>query len=284
MIGEDTPTTIRKSLDLYKHYHNTANGRLGYAFCPRGTRNATDELWQEVAGLARERNVRIHSHAAENKAQTERLAQFGGREIHYLNKMGAVGSNLVLAHCVWLTPGEQALLAQRGSHVAHCPSANLKLASGIAPVPEMMSIGVNVALGADGAPCNNNLDVFTEMRLAALLHKPRLGPKSMPAESVVEMATIGGAYAMGLDDQIGSLEAGKKADLTLIRRRELHAWPQIGNSPYAELVYEHHAGDVDTVIIDGSIVLKDGNFTQFDEEEILDNAQSELAALLTRVK
>ncbi|MGD8634561.1 MAG: amidohydrolase family protein, partial [Anaerolineales bacterium] len=104
MIGEDTPTTIRKSLDLYKHYHNTANGRLGYAFCPRGTRNATDELWQEVAGLARERNVRIHSHAAENKAQTERLAQFGGREIHYLNKMGAVGSNLVLAHCVWLTP------------------------------------------------------------------------------------------------------------------------------------------------------------------------------------
>jgi cytosine/adenosine deaminase-related metal-dependent hydrolase len=283
MLGDDTQTALQKSLELYEHYHGSCEGRLGFAFCPRGTRNATDDLWREVGRLALERGVRVHSHAAENQAQTERLAQFGGREIHYLDKMGVLGPNLVLAHCVWLTEEEQALLAQRGAHVAHCPSANLKLASGIAPVPEMLDDGINVALGADGAPCNNNLDMFTEMRLAALIHKLRRGPKSMPAETVLEMATLGGARAMGLEDQIGSLEIGKKADVTLIRRRELHAWPQVGANPYAEIVYEHHASDVDTVLIDGKVVLRAGLFTNCDADEILRAAQAELTALLSRV-
>ena len=284
MIGEDTRTALNKSHELYKLYHGTEDGRLGYAFCPRGTRNVTDELWREVAGLAKDRNIRLHSHAAENKEQTDRLSHFGGREIDYLNSVGAVGPELVLAHCVWLTEEEQAMLAGKGTHVAHCPSANLKLASGIAHVPEMMAMGVNVALGADGAPCNNNLDMLTEMRHAALIHKPRQGPKSMPAETVLEMATLGGARAMGLEAQIGSLEAGKKADITLIRRRALHAWPQVNTDPYAEVVYEHHAADVDTVIIDGNVILRGGQFTLCDEEEIMRDAQSELAALLSRVE
>lgn len=284
MIGEDTQTALQKSLALYERYHGAAGGRLGYAFCPRGTRNATDELWQAVARLAQERGVRIHTHAAENKEQTERLAQFGGHEVHYLNRMGAVGSNLVLAHCVWLTPEEHTLLAQRGAHVAHCPSANFKLASGIAPVPEMMQAGINVAIGADGAPCNNNLDMFTEMRLAALIHKPRLGPRSMPAETVLEMATLGGARAMGLEGQVGSLEIGKKADITLLRRRAVHAWPQIAANPYVEVVYEHRAADVDTVLIDGKVVLQAGRLTRCDMDEILDDAQAELAGLLSRVR
>ena len=283
MIGEDTQTALQKSRELYEQYHGAAGGRLGYAFCPRGTRNVTDELWREVAWLAKELNIRVHSHAAENKQQTERLAQYGGREIHYLDSMGAVGPELVLAHCVWLTPEEQAILAQNNTHVAHCPSANLKLASGVAPVPEMMASGVDVALGADGAPCNNNLDIFTEMRLAALIHKPRRGPKSMPAETVLEMATLGGAHAIGLEAQVGSLETGKRADITLIRRRELHAWPQVDTNPYVEVVYEHHAADVDTVMIDGNVILRSGQFTGFDTEEILSDAQNELAALLSRV-
>jgi cytosine/adenosine deaminase-related metal-dependent hydrolase len=255
---------------------------LGYAFCPRGTRNASDELWREVARQARELDVLIHTHAAENKEQTERLAAYGGRELHYLDKMGALGPNLILAHCVWLTLEERAFLAESGAHVAHCPSANLKLASGVAPIPEMMGLGVNVALGADGAPCNNNLDAFNEMRLAALIHKPRVGPKTMPAETVLGMATLGGARAIGLESQIGSLEVGKKADLILIRRRELHTWPHVRTNPYAEVVYEHHQGDVDTVLIDGRMVLQDGRFTEWDENAILRDAQRELSALLAR--
>lgn len=284
MIGEDTRTAVEKSLALYDRYHNTAGGRLHYAFCPRGTRNVTDELWQEVAGLSKAMGVRMHTHAAENKEQTERLAKFGGREIHYLNRMGAVGENLVLAHCVWLTPEEQLILAVNGAHIAHCPSANLKLASGIALVPEMIDKGINVALGADGAPCNNNLDAFTEMRLAALIHKPRQGPKTMPAETVLEMATVRGARAIGLEKQIGSLEVGKKADITLIRRRRLHAWPQVGINPYAEVVYEHHQEDVDTVLIDGAVVLEGGRLLNCDEDEILRDAERELALLLERAK
>lgn len=284
MVGEDTQTALEKSLSLYERYHNTAGGRLQYAFCPRGTRNASDELWLAVARLAKERNVLIHTHAAENKGQTERLEQYGGREVHYLNSMGVVGANLVLAHCVWLTPEEQALLANNGAHIAHCPSANLKLASGIAQIPEMMDKGINIALGADGAPCNNNLDAFTEMRLAALIHKPRHGPKAMPAERVLEMATLGGARAIGLESQIGSLESGKKADITLIRRKRIHAWPQVGINPYAEIVYGHHQEDVDTVLIDGVVVLQAGRPLNYDVDEILDDTEREITSLLQRAK
>lgn len=284
MIGEDTETAVRKSLALYERYHDTAGGRLGYAFCPRGTRNATDALWKEIVPLARERGVRVHTHAAENEAQTERLAGFGGREIHYLNAMGALGPDLVLAHCIWLTDEERSLIAETGTHVAHCPSANLKLASGFARIPEMIEAGVSVALGADGAPCNNNLDAFTEMRLAALIHKPRRGPKAMPAATVLEMATLNGARAMGLESQIGSLEVGKQADLTLIRRREIHAWPQVGTDPHAEVVYAHHRGDVDAVLIGGEVVFEHGRLTRVDEEEILRDARRELARLLERAE
>ncbi|NIV33982.1 MAG: amidohydrolase family protein, partial [Anaerolineae bacterium] len=140
-----------------------------------------------------------------NKAQTERLEKYGGREIHYLRSMGALRSNLVLAHGVWLTAEERELIAAAGSTVAHCPSANMKLASGFAQVPEMLEAGINVGLGADGAPCNNNLDAFTEMRLAALIHKPRRGPRAMDAVQVLEMMTINGARALAREHEIGSL-------------------------------------------------------------------------------
>jgi 5-methylthioadenosine/S-adenosylhomocysteine deaminase len=164
MIGESAEIALSKSLELLDRFDKTKGGRLHYAFCPRGTRNTTDDLWKEVARIARERKVLIHTHAAENQAQTERLAKFGGHEVEYLNSLGLLGPNLVIAHGIWLTDIEHDLLAANGCTVAHCPSANFKLASGIAPVPEMLEKGINVALGADGAPCNNNLDAFMEMR------------------------------------------------------------------------------------------------------------------------
>lgn len=282
MIGEETDIALSKSLRLLERFDKSGGGRLHYAFCPRGTRNATDELWRSVSQLAREKKVLIHTHAGENKAQTERLAKLGGREVLYLNDMGVLGSNLVVAHAIWLTPEEHALLAQSGATVAHCPSANFKLASGVAPVPEMMEKGINVALGADGAPCNNNLDAFTEMRLAALVHKPRCGARSMSAEKVLEMLTINGAKAAGLADEIGSLEQGKRADLIILNRDVLHAWPSLAANPISQVVYEHHASDVETVIIDGRLLLDQGQFTEWDEQEILSEAQNQLRQLLER--
>lgn len=282
MIGDDTATALAKSLELLEQFNGRGEGRIRYAFSPRGTRNATDELWKEVARLAMEKNVLIHTHAAENRYQTERLASFGGHEVHYLNNMGVLGRNLVIAHAIWLTSEEHSLLAEAGAHVAHCPSANLKLASGFAPVPEMLSKGINVTLGADGAPCNNNLDAFVEMRLAALIHKPRCGPEAMPAEKVLEMLTLGGAKAVGLEREIGSLEVGKRADIILLSREVLHAWPSLAADPVSQVVYEHQSRDVDTVLIDGKVLLHQGRFTAWDQAEILQDAQNELKKLLKR--
>lgn len=283
MKGENIQIALEKSRQLYESFHGRANNRIQYAFCPRGTRNATDELWQEVAQIAREKQIRVHSHAAENKAQTKRLSEFGGSEVNYLHKMGVLGPNLILAHAIWLTDQELELLTESGTHIAHCPSANFKLASGIAPVPAMLEREINVAVGADGAPCNNNLDAFMEMRLAALIHKPRFGPKSMPAGKVLEMMTMGGARAAGLDHEIGSLEPGKKADLVLINKNAAHAFPAFASNPVTRVVYEHQSRDVDVVIADGEILIQKGNSVNFDEEEILSQSEDALLRLLNRL-
>lgn len=282
MLGEETESALAESLALLERFHNSAEGRLRYAFCPRGTRNITDELWRQVVQAARQSQVLIHTHAAENREQTQRLARRGGSEVEYLKAMGALGRNLVIAHGVWLTPKERKLVARSGCTVAHCPSANLKLASGVAQVPEMLELGINVALGADGAPCNNNLDAFTEMRHAALIHKPRGGPSAMPAQQVFDMATLNGARALGLEREIGSLEVGKRADVAIVGRDKLHAAPSYMASPIAQLVYEHHASDVETVIVDGRVLIRDGRPTRWNEREILDDADRQIRKVWKR--
>ena len=284
MVGEDTAAALARSEALLRQYDGAGDGRIHYTYCPRGTRNATDEMWQELARLAREQHKLVHTHAAENREQTDRLAEYGGTEVEYLNRMGALGDNLVIAHGIWLSEVERMMLAESGTTVAHCPSANLKLASGFAAIPEMLGQGVNVAIGSDGAPCNNNLDMFNEMRLAALLHKPRCGPESMPASQVLEMATRNGARAVGLENEIGSIEAGKRADLTIIRRNGLHASPSQGGDPYGQIVYALRADDVDAVIVDGDILLQNGQYTQWDQADILHQALVARNHILTRVE
>jgi 5-methylthioadenosine/S-adenosylhomocysteine deaminase len=284
MVGEDTAASLERSAVLSTGYHGAGNGRIHYSYCPRGTRNATDEMWQELGRLAREQGKLIHTHAAENREQTDRLAEYGGTEVEYLNRMGVLGDNLVVAHGIWLSEAERGLLAESGTSVAHCPSANLKLASGFAAVPEMLAQGVNVAIGSDGAPCNNNLDIFNEMRLAALIHKPRCGPESMTALQVFEMATRNASKALGIEDQVGSIEVGKRADIVIVRRNALHGSPTQGSDPYGQIVYALQAHDVDTVIVDGTILLRDGQFTQWDHLEIVSQAQAARAQLLDRVE
>jgi cytosine/adenosine deaminase-related metal-dependent hydrolase len=176
------------------------------------------------------------------------------------------------------------MLAASNTRVAHCPSANLKLASGYAPIPQMLAQGITVGLGADGAPCNNNMDMFREMRHAALIHKPRHGPRSMSAPTVLEMATLGGARALGLEAEIGSLEVGKKADLIVLSRDGLHAVPRLHTDPLSAVVYSHQAGDVETVVIDGDVVLREGRLTTMDEREIRRAAEASLERVLSRAR
>jgi 5-methylthioadenosine/S-adenosylhomocysteine deaminase len=205
----------------------------------------------------------------------------GKRNIEYLRDVGLTAPHVVLAHCVHLDDVEMEILRSTGTHVAHCPSSNLKLASGVARVAEMLDLGVSVSLGADGAPCNNRLDMFTEMRAAALLQKVLRGSRALPALTALRMATNGGARALGLADQIGSVEAGKRADLQLINLNHLHTTPQ--PDPISTIVYSAEASDVETVIIDGNIVMRAGDLITLKDHDVIADARDQSQQLSLRV-
>ncbi|OFZ72629.1 MAG: hypothetical protein A3K03_04320 [Bdellovibrionales bacterium RIFOXYD1_FULL_44_7] len=198
--------------------------------------------------------------------------------IEYLHQLGMTSPRLVLAHCIWLKPNEQNILKRTGTHVVHCPSSNMKLASGFAHVPEMRAAGINVALGADGAPCNNNLNMFTEMRLAALIHKPNSGPKAMRAQEVLDMATINGAKALGWFADIGSIEVGKKADLIALDLNNVEnaipALEQTKKTPSIEvlassIVYSSSPQHLKWTMVDGKILFEAGRVKTIDRSELL---------------
>jgi 5-methylthioadenosine/S-adenosylhomocysteine deaminase len=266
-LREETDASIANSLALLERWHGKGNGRIRYCFAPRFAISCTRELLERVARLAAERGVLVHSHASENRDEVALVErETGMRNIEYLNSVGLASQQVVLAHCVHLNESEFEILVQTGTHVAHCPSSNLKLGSGIARVPEMIERGISVSLGADGAPCNNRLDMFTEMRTAALIQKALHGAETLPALRVLRMATIDGARAMGLADEIGSIEVGKKADLTLVNLSGLHTTPR--PDPVSTIVYAAEASDVETVIIDGKLVMRDGQLITVDEQEV----------------
>ncbi len=282
-LRETTEASLAESLALLERWHGTHGDRLRYAFAPRFVLSCTEQLLKEVSRLAREKGVRIHTHASENPTECDVVRQRIGQDnIAYFHSLGISGPHVTLAHCVWPTAEEQRMLRETGTVVCHCPSSNLKLASGIAKVPELMDAGVHVCLGADGAPCNNNLDIFMEMRLAALLHKPRVGPLGMPPLRVLEMATLEGARALGLEKEVGSLEEGKRADITVVDLRALHATPAPENILGA-LVHSARSTDVVHVLIDGRLVLKDRRLLTLDAQEVAESARKHSARLIERV-
>lgn len=254
-LRERTRASIDESIALCQRWHGTEDGRLRYAFAPRFVLSCTEDLLREVAVVARRLGARIHTHASENRDELAAVVQARGDvNVAYLDHVGLSGHDVGLAHCVWLDERERRILAETSTHLLHCPSSNLKLASGVATIPELLQEGISVSLGADGAPCNNNLDAFMEMRLAALIHKPRVGPTGMPARQVVRMATMGGAKALGLDGEIGSLEVGKRADVAVVAIDGPHVSPT--DSPYAALAYACRANDVRHVVVDGKVVVR----------------------------
>jgi cytosine/adenosine deaminase-related metal-dependent hydrolase len=239
---------------------------------------------RSVGSRARTNDMLVHTHASEHREETDLVRQrFGGASnIELLANLGLANTNACLAHCVWPEPHELDVLASRGASVVHCPSCNLKLASGVAPILEFLEHGVNVALGADGAASNNRLDAWEELRLAGLLASFRAGPGALSAAELFELATVGGARALGLDAEIGSIEVGKFADLAILDLRRPHAFGP--EDVYTALVYSARASDVRTVLVGGEVLVDEGKPTGFKEPEILAEAERERAKLLERVR
>jgi cytosine/adenosine deaminase-related metal-dependent hydrolase len=262
-LFEETGRAIDESLALHARWHGRANGRLRAALAPRFALSCTRTLLEDVAAISRERNLLIHTHAAENRDEVALVrSRTGLSNIEYFDALGLASPRLCVAHCVWVDANEQAALARRGAHVLHCPGSNLKLASGIAPVTAMRAQGINVSLGADGAACNNHLDMFAEMRLAAGLQAATRGAGALTASDVLWMATRAGARTLGLDAEIGSIEVGKRADLILIDRDRPHL--ATAPDPISALVYAARPTDVRTTIVDGVVVVDDFHLTTAD--------------------
>lgn len=280
-LQEKTSESIRESVALIEAWHGKADGRIRCCFAPRFAISCTRELLSEVSQLAKKYRVMIHTHASENRNECEIVERESGmRNVAYLDSLGISGSHVLLAHCVHLEAGELETLARTKTNVAHCPSSNLKLGSGLARIAEMLARKISVSLGADGAACNNRLDMFTEMRTAGLLQKLAHGPEALPAARVLRMATIDGARALDLDKEIGSLEIGKRADVIVVDLNRPHTSP--ASDVVSALVYSAQPADVRATIIDGRVMMREGKLVTLDETSVIEAANREAAALAAR--
>jgi 5-methylthioadenosine/S-adenosylhomocysteine deaminase len=280
-LMEKTAHSIDESVAIAKRWHGRADGRLRAAFAPRFAISCSRELLEAVARLAIEHQLVIHTHASENRDEIALIKSRTGRKnIDYLADTGLTSPHLCLAHCVWVDDDEQSLMAERDVKVLHCPGSNLKLGSGLAPIVEMRAKGISVSLGADGAACNNHLDMFEEMRLAAVLQSVRHQPGALTARDAVTMATREGARALGLSHEIGSIEPGKRADLVLVDRHQPNL--ALATDPYSAIVYAARGTDVRTTIVDGHVLVDNFAPIRWDAGDIARTAAAEARALAAR--
>ncbi len=269
---EDTDTALRETKELLDAYHRSANDRIRYAVTPRFAVTCTEACLRGAREIADQYEaVRIHTHANENRGEIERVRdETGMRNIRWLHDVGLTGEDVVLAHCVWTNDTERELLAETGTNIVHCPSANMKLASGVAPVRSYIERGIPVALGNDGPPCNNTLDPFSEMRTGSLLAKvDQLEPTALPAKTMFRMATRTGANVAGFET-VGALREGWKADLIGLSTTPSRATPI--NDPLSHLVFSAHGDDVEFTMVDGEVVY-DGTVRTVDGTRVRQRAQ-----------
>ena len=262
-----------KSRQLFEFFRNLGSSRVRFALGPHAPYTCSAETLLWAKEFAEKNGLIFHIHIAETrKEQADSQLQHGARVVEYLSKTGALCNRMLAAHCVWLTKSEVDLLAKAGVSVAHCPVSNMKLASGgVAPLPEMFERGVTVGLGTDGAASNNSLDMFETMKVCALLHKAqRWDPTVLNAQKVLDLATIGGARALGIEDEIGSIEAGKKADIIILDGNMPNMNPVHGKETIvSDLVYSASAANVNTTIVDGKVLMQNRQLRTLNLERIV---------------
>jgi cytosine/adenosine deaminase-related metal-dependent hydrolase len=266
---EDGETSVNNTLKAFDRWDGAADGRIQIWFGARTPGGVSPELFDRIGVLAAERNMGLTVHLSEVVEDLAFAQTQGFRSpIAFAEAHGLLGPRSVLAHCVWTDAQDWGLIASTGAHVTHNPASNGKTATGIAPVYGMLNMGVNVTLGCDGGPSNNTYDMIRDMRMVSYLANLReKDPTVVPAEAVLEMATINGAKAMGLADEIGSLETGKKADFIMINMDKPHLTPAY--DPVSTIVYAAHGSDVDTVVIDGKLIMQGRKVLTLNEEEVL---------------
>lgn len=274
---------LRENIELCKMWNGEAEGRITTMLGPHAPYTCPVDFLEKVMEVAEELGVGIHIHLSETQGEVEesKAKHCGMSPIELMDSIGLFQFQTLAAHCVHVSREDIEILSAKGVGVAHNPGSNMKIASGIAPVPAMLRAGVRVGLGTDGASSNNNLDLLEEARLAAFLHKlANNDPTVIPAGQALAMATIGGAKAMGMDSDIGSLEPGKKADVILLDVNKPHMYPK--HDLTSHVIYSASASDVTTVIIDGKLVMENGVLVDVDEQEILRKAEEKAKALVAK--
>ncbi|MDN5301316.1 MAG: 5-methylthioadenosine/S-adenosylhomocysteine deaminase [Thermoanaerobacteraceae bacterium] len=284
LVGGDNDDGRRfeETRKLYKSWHNGAGGRIKVMVGPHAPYTCSPGYLRKVVELARELNVGIHIHIAESADEVEEsLKNYGKSPVRHIYDLGLFDIPTVAAHCVHLSDEDIEILAENKVSVVNNPTSNLKLASGFAPVEKMIKKGINVALGTDGPSSNNNLNMFEEMNLAAIINKSvNHDATSIPAITAIKMATVNGAKALGLEKEIASIEVGKKADLIIIDTQKPHFYPR--HNIISALAYSAQASDVKTVIVDGKIVMEDYEIKTIDTERIMFEAEKAAKDLMRR--
>jgi 5-methylthioadenosine/S-adenosylhomocysteine deaminase len=273
---------LRAAVDLHDDWHGAAAGRVTVGLAPHSAYLCSPPYLREILGEAERLKCGLHIHVAETEREVgESRERFGLTPVQHLAELGCFRVPTVAAHGIYVDEADRQLLREGRVSVAHNPGSNLKLANGIAPVQTLLDDGVNVSLGTDGAASNNNLNLFEEMHLAALLQKwLRRDAEALPAREVLRMATIRGAQALGLDAAIGSLEVGKQADVIVVDAARPHLAPR--HDPIALLVYSAQAADVCTVLVDGQVLMDEHELRTIDEETLLGAASEQTRSLLQR--
>ncbi len=277
----DAEERLERAIEFAREWRHKGDGRLVTMLGPHAPYTCPNHLLERVIEGAQEAGVGIHIHVAETKQEVQdSLREFGQTPVARLREIGLLEVSPVLAaHCVHLTEADVATLAEKHVGISHNPGSNMKLASGVAPIPELLQAGATVGLGTDGPASNNNLDILEEARLAALLHKLQSGdPTLITARQALEMATRGGARALGIDDRVGQLKVGMKADVVVLDFQQPHLFPP--HDVISHLVYAARAGDVRTVFVNGQPLMLHGRLQTLEEQEIFGRVRASLKRLV----
>lgn len=267
-VAPNSDKSLLEAKEFCLKWNGAANGRITTMLGPHAPYTCPPDYLKQVIEVAKEIKAEIHIHLSETKFEVDTcIEKFGKTPIAHMDSLGLLDLGVLAAHCVHVTPEDIKLMKAKNVRVAHNPQSNLKLASGIAPVQQMLEAGLIVGLGTDGASSNNNLDLLEEVRLAALLHKVREdNPKVIPAQTALEMGTSCGAQALGLD-KVGKLAVGYKADIVLYDMNKLTWAPKHDRNSL--LVYSANSSDVHTVLVDGQVLVADGKLTTIDEAQVI---------------